>query len=68
MSDSPENQSWNYISRQTPDEVFLLKIFDSAVREGDAAYTPHTGCDIHGHDGAETPRESIEVRVVVLYD
>ncbi|KAL8291265.1 hypothetical protein RQP46_002243 [Phenoliferia psychrophenolica] len=63
-----DGQKWSYLSRQQPDEAFLLKIYDSEVRDGDAAYVPHTGANIHGHNGEETPRESIEVRVVVLYE
>lgn len=61
-------QKWYYLSRMQPDEALLIKIYDSQVREGDAPYAPHSGCDIHGHDGPETPRESIEVRVVAVYD
>lgn len=64
----PAEQKWYYLSRMQPDEALLIKIYDSQVREGDAPYAPHSGCDIHGHDGPETPRESIEVRVVAVYD
>lgn len=61
-----EQQKWCYISRQMPDEPILLKIYDSEVRDGDANYAPHTGCDINGEESLE-PRQSIEVRLVVVY-
>ncbi|KAK4702295.1 hypothetical protein P7C70_g3928, partial [Phenoliferia sp. Uapishka_3] len=61
-------QKWFYMPRQQVDEFILLKIYDSHVREGDALDVPHTGCDIHGFDGLERPRESIEVRVVAVYE
>ncbi|KAF2704929.1 hypothetical protein K504DRAFT_506403 [Pleomassaria siparia CBS 279.74] len=63
-----ENQKWYYIKRQQPDEVFILKIFDSHVLPGGAEFTPHTGVDeLNGADGPETPRQSIEVRLVACY-
>lgn len=61
-------QKWYYIKQQEADEIFILKIFDSKLLDGEAPYTPHTGVDeLFGADGPETPRESIEVRVVVCY-
>ncbi|KAH7063837.1 hypothetical protein BKA63DRAFT_526273 [Paraphoma chrysanthemicola] len=63
-----ERQRWYYIKRQEVDEVLILKIFDSQVLEGQAMFTPHTSVDnLNGADGPETPRESIEVRVVACY-
>ncbi|KAH8591312.1 hypothetical protein B0O99DRAFT_632435 [Bisporella sp. PMI_857] len=62
------NQNWYYIKRQGPEDCFILKIYDSAVLPGQAEFAPHTGVDdLHGADGPEEPRESIEVRVVVCY-
>ncbi|OAA56711.1 Amino acid/polyamine transporter I [Niveomyces insectorum RCEF 264] len=61
-------QKWYYIKRQEPDECLILKIYDSSVRDGQAEYAPHTGVDdLRGADGAETFRESIEVRLIVCY-
>lgn len=61
-------QKWYYIKRQEVDEAYILKIYDSEVRLGQAEFTPHTGVDnLNGADGPETPRESIEVRVVACY-
>ena len=65
-----DEQKWYYVKRQEPEDVLLLKIFDSNDLQsgGQAEYTPHTGVDdLHGADGPETPRESIEVRAVVCY-
>lgn len=47
----------------------MLKIYDSrVVLPGEAQFAPHTGVDeINGADGPESPRESIEVRVVACY-
>ena len=61
-------QKWYYIKRQEVDEAYILKIYDSRVLPGQAEFTPHTGVDnLNGADGPETPRESIEVRVVACY-
>ncbi|RDW74861.1 hypothetical protein BP6252_06003 [Coleophoma cylindrospora] len=63
-----EEQKWYYIKRQEPDEYLLLKIYDSNTLPGHAEFTPHTGVDdLHGADGPETARESIEVRLVACY-
>lgn len=63
-----EEQKWYYIKRQEPGEFIILKIYDSATGPGDAECAPHTGVDdLHGADGPETARESIEVRLVVCY-
>jgi hypothetical protein len=66
-----EAQKWYYIKRQEADEAFILKIYDSNFRagSGQAEFPPHTGVDnLNGADGPETPRESIEVRVVACYN
>ncbi|KAF2027950.1 hypothetical protein EK21DRAFT_70797, partial [Setomelanomma holmii] len=63
-----EEQKWYYIKRQEADEALMLKIYDSQVLPGQAEFTPHTSVDnLKGADGPESPRESIEVRVVVCY-
>ncbi|KAF2637124.1 hypothetical protein P280DRAFT_552563 [Massarina eburnea CBS 473.64] len=61
-------QKWCFIKRQEPNEVFILKIYDSQVLPGDAECTPHTSVDeINGADGPQNSRESIEVRLVACY-
>ncbi|KAL4916865.1 hypothetical protein BDW62DRAFT_202359 [Aspergillus aurantiobrunneus] len=55
-------QHWYYVSRQRPEEVLLLKIFDSAdVR---ATLCPHASIIPEGDGGM--PRRSIEVRAFVF--
>lgn len=68
LINSTELQKWYYIKKQEPDEAFILKIYDSQILNGQAEFTPHTGVDdLFGADGPETPRESIEVRIVACY-
>ena len=65
-------QRWNYIQHQRPDEVVLLKCFDSLQGSGgNALFGPHVALqDVKGEpawDGPQLPRESIEVRLIVLH-
>lgn len=66
-----EQQKWWYWSGQTPDEVMLIKCFDSDTvvgggEEGRRGRTPHTAF-IHPHTPEDAPpRESIEVRCLVI--
>lgn len=57
---------WFYASHMQPDEVLLLKNWDSAT-DGRASYTPHTGFRNPAADPASRPRESIEVRTLVVF-
>ncbi|GJE93276.1 hypothetical protein PsYK624_094350 [Phanerochaete sordida] len=58
------NHKWYYLSNQTPDEVALIKCYDS--EESGARFTPHTGF-VDKSSPAEAPhRESIEVRCLVF--
>ena len=63
-------QRWGYIRHQMPDEVVWLKCFDSAQgRDGSALYCGHVAVDVGDQDGDEgVPRESIEVRLVALWE
>ncbi|MBX9607194.1 MAG: methyltransferase [Gammaproteobacteria bacterium] len=56
---------WFYAADMRPDEVLLLKNWDSAP--GVASYTPHTGFRNPAAPPGTTPRESIEVRTLVVY-
>jgi len=61
-------QRWGYFRGVAPDELILIKCFDS-VRDGSVAlFTPHTAfADPTTPEG--TPlRESIELRALVFYD
>jgi len=57
---------WYYVSDMRSDEVLLLKNWDSS-EGGRASYTPHTGFRNPAAPPAARPRESIEVRTLVVY-
>lgn len=61
----PEHR-WYYVSKQRQDEVMLLKCYDSA-RDGTARFTAHTAFDDPTSPPGAKPRESIEIRTMVLY-
>lgn len=60
------NHRWFYKSGLTPDEVLLIKCFDSKL-DGRARRVPHTAFHIPGTENNE-PRESIEVRALVFHE
>ncbi|MEM9098631.1 MAG: CmcJ/NvfI family oxidoreductase [Pseudomonadota bacterium] len=57
-------QKWYFAPEMTPDEVLLIKGWDS-VEDGRAQFTPHTAFPLPNQDGAPA-RESIEVRTLVV--
>ncbi|KAI8939274.1 hypothetical protein NX059_005100 [Plenodomus lindquistii] len=57
---------WFYKSGLTPDEVLLIKCFDSKL-DGRARRVPHTAFHIPGTEDKEG-RESIEVRALVFHE
>jgi len=59
---SPDHR-WAYVSAMQTDELLLLKCYDS--RGG--GFTPHTGFNNPDCPPTFTPRESIEVRALVIY-
>ncbi len=59
------NHRWYYASSMQPSEVLFLKGWDSAP--GRACFTPHTGFKNPGRAEDFIPRESIEVRTLVVY-
>lgn len=61
---SPEHR-WLYAADMQPDEVLLLKCYDSA--EGVARFTGHTAFTNPTAPPDATPRESIEARTVVVF-
>jgi hypothetical protein len=67
-------QRWGYVRHQTTDEGILLKCYDSDQgKDGSAKYCGHVACvvdgDAEGIDPALVkPRESIEVRLVALWE
>jgi hypothetical protein len=58
-------QRWYYAPAMTPDEVLLIKGWDS--RTDRARFTPHGALELPDTEGAP-PRESIEVRTPVVID
>jgi hypothetical protein len=60
-------QRWYYAPRMTPDEVLLIKGFDS-LDDGRARFTPHGAFDLPDTPADAPPRESIEVRTLVVIE
>lgn len=60
-------QRWYYAPRMTPDEVLLIKGWDS-LADGRARFTPHGAFDLPDTPGGAPPRESIEVRTLVVIE
>ncbi|CAB3761353.1 CmcJ/NvfI family oxidoreductase [Paraburkholderia humisilvae] len=57
---------WYYFPQMTPDEVLLLKIYDSAG-DGVARLTAHTAFDDPTSPADARPRQSIELRTLLLF-
>jgi hypothetical protein len=62
----PEHK-WFYVSKMQPAEILLLKCFDSRT-DGRARFMPHTGFKNPACPSEFVPRESIEVRTLVVFD
>ncbi len=62
----PEHR-WFYVSKMQPTEILLLKCFDSRT-DGRARFMPHTGFKNPACPSEFVPRESIEVRTLVVFD
>jgi hypothetical protein len=60
-------QRWCYAPHMTPDEVLLIKGFDS-LTDGRARFTPHGAFDLPNTPADAPPRESIEVRTLVVIE
>jgi hypothetical protein len=63
---NPEHR-WFYYPDQSPDEVLLLKIYDSRA-DGTARLTAHTAFDDPSSLPGAPPRRSIELRTLVFWD
>ncbi len=59
-------QRWYYAPLMTPDEVLLIKGWDS-LDDGRARFTPHSAFDLADSEEAP-PRESIELRALVVIE
>jgi hypothetical protein len=60
------DQRWYYFPKMTPDEIVLLKCYDSLV-DGTARWTAHGAFDDPTAPEGAPPRESIEIRTLVFY-
>lgn len=65
VSANPEHR-WYYAKELTPEEVLLIKIYDSQGVEGEVRATPHCAFVTEGDEGP--PRESVEVRCLVFWE
>jgi hypothetical protein len=59
------SQRWYYAPGMTADEVLLIKGWDS-LDDGRARFTPHGAFDLPDTPSDAAPRESIEVRTLVV--
>ena len=62
-----KTQRWYYAPEMTPDEVLLIKGWDS-LDDGRARFTPHGAFDPADIRADAPPRESIEIRTLVVLD
>ena len=60
-------QRWYYAPLMTPDEVLLIKGYDS-LTDGRARFTPHGAFELPDTPESAPPRESIEVRTLVIIE
>jgi len=73
VAPSEKHRFW-YMKDMRPDEVMLLKCFDSwgegmeGGKEGIAVRTPHTAFEDPATPAGAPPRESIEVRCLIFYE
>jgi hypothetical protein len=64
-----DQHQWYYISHQTPEEVYALKIFDSDAGKGGSEVTPwvgHSAFRLPAQEDKE-PRRSVEVRMLAIW-
>ncbi|ESK90000.1 hypothetical protein Moror_7930 [Moniliophthora roreri MCA 2997] len=64
---NPEHK-WKYLRGITPEEVILIKCYDSIEDGSVAVFTPHTGFEDPSTPEGSPFRESIELRALVFYD
>lgn len=62
-----EKHRWYYFPQMTCDEVLLLKNYDSAS-DGRASFAPHTAIQDPTAPANAPRRQSIEVRIIALFD
>jgi len=62
------NHRWKYLKGMSPDEIVLIKCFDSIQDGSVAILTPHTAFEDPTTPADAPLRESIELRALVFYD
>jgi len=63
-----EHHKWKYLHGMTPDEIVLIKCFDSIQDGSVSVFTPHSGFNDPTTPEGTPARESIEIRSRVFYD
>ncbi|KAF4618688.1 hypothetical protein D9613_009931 [Agrocybe pediades] len=63
-----DNYKWKYLYGMTPDEIVLIKCFDSVQDGSVAVFTPHTAFEDPATPKGAPHRQSIELRALVFYD
>ena len=66
LAHNPQHR-WYYAPWMTPDEVLLIKGWDS-LNDGRARFTPHGAFNQPDTPATAAPRESIEVRTLVVIE
>ncbi|KAK1223373.1 hypothetical protein PQX77_013772 [Marasmius sp. AFHP31] len=62
------DHKWKYVRGLTPEELILIKCYDSIEDGSVAVLTPHTAFEDPTTPAGTPPRESIELRALVFYD
>ncbi|PFH51613.1 hypothetical protein AMATHDRAFT_142140 [Amanita thiersii Skay4041] len=62
------NHKWKYVHAMTPDDIVLIKCFDSIQDANVAVFTPHTAFKDPTTPADAPHRQSIELRALVFYD
>jgi len=60
------NHKWWYFPRMTPEQVIILKTFDSET-DGRARFVGHSAFEDPTSSADAAPRESIEIRTIVFF-
>lgn len=62
-----KGQRWYYAPRMARDEVLLIKGWDS-LNDGRARFTPHSAFELPDTPADAPPRESLEVRTLLVFE
>ena len=61
------SQRWYFAPRMTVDEILLIKGWDS-IDDGRARFTPHSAFELPDMKASAPPRESIELRALIIIE